>query len=112
MTAAALDLVRAVDAFIQQTEPFRLIKQQGQRERVGSILYHAAEALRIASLLLWPVLPNQVSELWQRMGLTRYNSQLDNHGRGELVAWLNFGQLEPGLAVRKGEPLFPRHIEP
>ena len=111
MATAALDLVRAVDGFIQETEPFRLMKQEGQADRVASILYHAAEAVRIASLLLWPVLPNKMSDLWQRLGL-EYDEVMASCGTGQLDSWLRWGQLSAGTVVQRGDPLFPRFTEP
>ncbi len=111
MVTAALGLVRAVDAFIQETEPFRLMKQAGQTERVASILYHAAEAIRIAAVLLWPVLPNKMSDVWRRLGL-EYDDVLAKRGVGQLESWLAWGQLTSGTPVQQGKPLFPRFSEP
>ncbi len=107
--AAALDLVRAVDSYIEKTQPFKLAKDPARMPEVGTILYHCAEAMRIASLLLWPVIPGKIEELWQRIGCGDYASKLANRGRGDLAAWAQWGGLKPGTAIAQGEPLFPRY---
>lgn len=107
MVGAAFELLRAVDGFIQETEPFKLAKQPERLGDVGSILYHAAEAIRIASVLLWPVLPGSMSALWQRLGLTEMAAELAQRGV-RLERWLSWGQLPVGSPVQQGEPLFPR----
>jgi methionyl-tRNA synthetase len=107
MVGSAFELLRAVDRFIQETEPFKLAKQPEQLPEVGSILYHAAEAIRIASLLLSPVLPGSMSALWQRLGLTEMAQALKQPGAG-IERWLGWGQLPVGSPVLQGDPLFPR----
>jgi methionyl-tRNA synthetase len=99
---AALEVVRAIDTFIEQTQPFKLAKDESQRERLGMILYYCAEALRIASLGLAPVLPGKMAELWQLLGIA-YDTK-----SGDLAKWCEWGRLQPGSIVQKGAPLFPR----
>jgi methionyl-tRNA synthetase len=101
------DIIQKVDAYIEQTQPFKLAKDESRLPEVGTILYNCAEAIRIASLLLWPVIPEKVEELWRRMQLP-YGQQLAARGRGKLDDWLVWGQLEPGTPIEKGQPLFPR----
>ncbi|MCC7146711.1 MAG: methionine--tRNA ligase [Phycisphaeraceae bacterium] len=107
--AAGLELVRAVDAYIEQTQPFKLAKDPANLPQVGTILYHCAEALRVASLILWPILPHKMEELWERMGLGAYAAALKNRGSGQLGVWAKWGQLAAGAPIQKGEPLFPRY---
>jgi len=105
--AAAQELVGAIDQYIEQTQPFKLAKEPERLPEVGTILYNCAEALRIASVMLWPVLPGKMEELWSRMGLD-YAEQLAEQGQGQLDVWTQWGQLEPGTPIEKGQPLFPR----
>ncbi|MHC5113133.1 MAG: methionine--tRNA ligase [Planctomycetota bacterium] len=99
--AAALGLVRRVDGFINQTEPFKLAKDPERAAELGAILYQCAEAVRIASLLLWAVMPGRIEQLWTALGLTvdPAAGQLE-----DLAAW---GGLQPGSSVEK-VALFPR----
>ncbi|MEM9165657.1 MAG: methionine--tRNA ligase [Planctomycetota bacterium] len=67
-----LGIVRAVDDFISYAAPFTLAKRLKEHEHgepaLATILYSCAEALRVASLLLSPVLPNKTAEFWSRWG--------------------------------------------
>lgn len=105
---AALDLVRAIDVYIDRTRPFSLAKDAERLPEVGTILYNCAEALRIATLLLWPLIPGKMAEVWRRFGLDHYAAALSHRGRGDLGGWVKWGQLEPGATVQRGEALFPR----
>lgn len=106
---AGLALVRAVDGYIETTQPFQRAKDPARLAEAGAILYRCAEALRIASVLLWPVIPHKAETIWQRMGLDYAAQMQAAGGLGRLEAWCRWGRLEPGTAIRTGEPLFPRH---
>ncbi len=102
----AVGLIRKVDGFINLTEPFKLAKQPEKRDELGAILYQCAETVRIASLLLWPVMPGAMEQLWQALGLSIMP------GKGQPLAELaKWGGLVPGSAIRK-VALFPRVAEP
>jgi methionyl-tRNA synthetase len=103
---AGMELVRRVDGVIEQTKPFQLAKQKDELPEVGGILYDCAEALRIASILLWPVLPGRVEAFWERIGAD-YAAPLRR--RGDLESWTRWGGLAAGAALAKGDALFPRY---
>ena len=105
----ALDVVEEVDGFIELTQPFKLAKDPDKLPEVGTILYNCAEALRIASILLWPFIPDKCEAFWSRIGCGHYAEQLKDKGRGDLAAWVEWGQLKPGTPIEKGEALFPRY---
>lgn len=107
---AGKDLVSAVDNYIEQTAPFKLAKDPANLPQVGTILYNCAEAIRIASLLLWPVLPAKCEAIWQRFGLDYAQQMSQAGGRGKLAEWAAWGQLKPGAVIQKGDALFPRHM--
>ncbi len=97
----AITLVRKIDAFINQTEPFKIAKDESRREELASILYCCAEALRIASLLLWPILPERMEQLWEHMNLDIDPAAGDMHERCE------WGRLKAQAPMSK-VALFPR----
>lgn len=70
-TAAAFGLVSDVNGFIADTQPWSLAKDPAQADRVGAVLYDAAEALRIAAVLLTPVMPGSAADLRQRLDAGR-----------------------------------------
>jgi methionyl-tRNA synthetase len=93
-----IDALTAVNQYLEQEAPWKLAKS-GQPERAGSVLYHAAEALRIASVLLYPVMPGCMPQVWHRLGWQ------PPERLAEGLAW---GGLRPGVPVTPGPPLFPR----
>ncbi|RMH24434.1 MAG: methionine--tRNA ligase [Planctomycetota bacterium] len=100
--AEGLALVRRVDGYIHATEPFKLAKDPSKRGEVAAILHHAAEALRIAGLVLWPAMPGKMEALWRRLG---WEAPIGRAPLSELARW---GGLTPGARAVIGDPLFPR----
>jgi len=101
---AAIGLVRKVDAFINLTEPYKLAKDESKRDELAAILYQCCEVLRIASLLLWAVMPEKIEQLWGTLNLSidPANGKLN-----ELTKW---GGLQAGTSIEK-VALFPRKDE-
>jgi methionyl-tRNA synthetase len=66
--AAAFRLIDATNAYIAASEPWVLARDAGARDRLSQVLYDAAEALRIAAVLLLPVMPDAVAEILRRAG--------------------------------------------
>jgi methionyl-tRNA synthetase len=97
---AGLDLIRRIDSYIEATQPFKMARDEAQREPLAAVLYNCAEGIRVASMLLYAVIPDKITELWRRMGL-----DIDPTAGGleQLARW---GQLEPGSPIEKGDPLF------
>jgi len=98
--AYVMDLVGEINRYLERTAPWTQARQ-GHADRVDTILYTAAEALRLAALLLQPVLPERMPEVWRRLGWQPVEP---------LRAGLFWGGLQPGDAVIAGSPLFPRDI--
>lgn len=108
-SVGGVGIVREVDGVIEQTRPFSLAKLDGRMPDVGSVLYNCTEALRIASVLLWPFIPDKCEAFWSRIGFGHYAEQLKDNGTGDLAQWVKWGQLKPGTPIEKGEALFPRY---
>jgi methionyl-tRNA synthetase len=112
-----MEVVGEINAYLERTAPWHQARA-GDTERVATILYTASEALRLCALLLWPVMPERVSELWRRLGWTEAPTQppaltgiFDPGGEGqERPTAQSWGRLEPGAEVVPGPPLFPREI--
>ncbi len=95
----AMGLIREVDLFINETAPFKLAKDESKQAELGAILYQCLETLRIATLLLSPVIPSKTKEFHQAI-----NSDSCNGNLQELAQW---GGVKPGITVSK-VALFPR----
>jgi len=71
------------------------------REKLNEVLYTAAEVLRIASVLLFPVLPHSAERIWKQLGCV---GNLKDQNPNDL----KWGGLKPGTKVGKPEIIFPR----
>jgi methionyl-tRNA synthetase len=71
---------------------------------LDATLYTAAEALRIATVLLAPVLPQSTPKIWAQLGMTEPLESV----RLDTLAW---GQLPAGQKIGEDLGVFPR-IEP
>lgn len=112
LSSEALEFNRALEAiwgfiqlanqYIDKTAPWTLAKQAELRPRLDTVLYHAAETLRILSLAIYPFMPRAAEEVATQVGLELdFSSAL----LAEKVQW---GGLAPGTHVAKGTSLFPR----
>jgi len=98
---AIWELVAAVDKYITVEKPWTLAEKEEDRGHLATVLYTAAEALRIVAALAHPVLPDATQKIWKQLGLSEPlgKYQLD------LLTW---GQLKPGTKIGKPEAIFPR----
>jgi methionyl-tRNA synthetase len=99
---SAWALVAAVDKYIVENEPWSLGEKHDEdsRSRLATVLYTSAEALRIATALAHPVIPEATAKIWAQMGL----GDIKKVALSEL-AW---GQLRLGTKLGEVQPVFPR----
>jgi methionyl-tRNA synthetase len=95
-------LVALVNKYLVEQEPWIVSEKEGEenKARLATILYTAAEALRIVTALAYPVLPDSAANIWVQLGLgdiAKFN-----------LAELKWGQLPLGGKLGKVEPVFPR----
>ena len=103
--AAIWTIVDAANGYITENEPWALAKDETQRERLGTVLYTAAEALRALAVLLSPIMPVATEKLWIALGAAESLGRLQDQPLREAGAW---GVLRPGTSVNGLAPLFPR----
>ncbi len=97
--AEVLAAVRATNRYLERKQPWTLAKQSDPRPLHG-VLYVAAEALRVISALLFPVMPERMTVLRQALGITTVAPQLDR--------LKHVGELVSGQPVTDTGALFPR----
>ncbi|MDP6779728.1 MAG: class I tRNA ligase family protein, partial [Candidatus Latescibacteria bacterium] len=96
--ASIVATVRDINRYVEHAAPWAAAKE-GRTTEVETALYTAAEALRITSVLLWPVMPERMAELWRRLGWQ------PSDRLSEALSW---GGLKPCSPVAPAPPLFPR----
>lgn len=95
------ELIARVDKYIVENEPWAIAEKPAEAKRLDSVLFHAAESLRIIAALVAPVIPKTAEVLWQQLGLEGKVSsvRLDD---------LQWSEELAGKAIRGGASLFPR----
>jgi methionyl-tRNA synthetase len=88
-------LVRRLNRYVEESQPWVLAKQPDDADRLDQVLYGLVEGIRVLTLLLHPYLPNASLTLLAALG----------HDGLELEA---FGSRPGGGRVEKIQPLFPR----
>jgi len=86
-----MKFVRSINKYMEEQKPWKLIKED--KVGAGTVLYTAGESMRVATILLSPVMPNRCAEV-----LHTFNS-------GKSLEW---GGLKPGVKLNDHETLFPR----
>jgi methionyl-tRNA synthetase len=84
---------------IAAVAPWELAKEPRRGEELGGFLYRLAEAVRIVSILAYPVMPTAARRIAAMLGLAQGRPQPDD------LVW---GKLVPGTRLGDVEPLFPR----
>ncbi|CAN3702433.1 Methionine--tRNA ligase [Microbacterium sp. MM2322] len=98
-------IVDALNGYITENEPWALAKDEAKRERLGTVLYTAAEGLRALAVLLSPVMPVATDKLWTALGAAESLGGVRDQPLREAGAW---GVLQAGTSVAGLSPLFPR----
>ena len=96
----------AADKYLVERAPWTLARSQdpAARSQLAETLYTVAEILRVAAVLLAPVMPTSAAALWRQLGMTGDLEAM----RFEDLAWCG---LQPGQRIGEVQPLFPR-VEP
>jgi methionyl-tRNA synthetase len=98
--AAAFRIVDAANEYIASTEPWALARDGAKRDALSQVLFDVAEAVRVAAVLLLPIMPRSAAEILRRVGEARDAGAL----RLADAAWRGDGPRD----LAKAEPLWPR----
>ena len=96
---AAWGLVRALNQLVEQRAPWKLARDPSAEEELDQALYSLAEGVRIAAILLWPVMPASCEAVLRALGQDPAAVALDG---------AHIGGGQPGARVAAVPPLFPR----
>ncbi|MBR6545508.1 MAG: methionine--tRNA ligase [Clostridia bacterium] len=96
--AAIFKMLDRANKYIDETTPWILAKDEGKRERLGTVLYNLLETVRFGAVLLTPFMPDTASKI-----LGQLASDLSSY---ETVS--EFGALKNGVALGEAFTLFAR----
>jgi methionyl-tRNA synthetase len=96
--AAAFRLLDATNEFIAATAPWTLAKDASNDARLTQVLFDGAEAIRLAAVMLTPIMPRSAREILRRVGSSQ-DITLERDGR-----WHADGER---VLLQEG-PLWPR----
>jgi len=92
-----ITLCDTVNKFIVEKEPWTLAKDEARAGELDTVLYGAAESLRIIGRLLMPFMPSTANTLLSYIGIDKEHYGTDD-----------WGGLVSGTSVKEGDALFPR----
>lgn len=95
------ELISRTNKYIDETAPWVLAREASQKDRLGNVMAHLAESLRITAVMLQPFLTEAPAEIFRQLGITDE----------ALMTWQSVyeqGIIKAGTKVQKGEPIFPR----
>ena len=100
--ASVWKIITKANKYIDECAPWALNKN-GEKEKLATVLYNMAEAIRIATILLTPIIPNTPAKVFAQLGIA---------DQSELHTWesLTYGGIKAGTEIHRGEPIFP-HLE-
>ena len=87
-----MNFIRSINIYMEKNEPWKLVKVD--KEKAGNVLYHCAESLRLAAILLSPIMPKKTEKILENLGCSDKS--------------LKWGKLLPNSSLKTSEPIFPR----
>ena len=91
-------VISRANKYIDETTPWLLAKDESKRDRLGTVLYNLAEAIRVCAVMLTPFLKSTAEKILAKFSLKLPQDFSD----------ARFGVLKEGTEVVKGENLFNR----
>jgi len=92
-----MSLVRGINRYLEIKAPWKLAKDSSAKDEIATVLFIAAEAVRLSLCFLWPVMPTKTVEGLAMLGCT-CEGEKDLH----------WGKFQGGESFGEGNPLFPR----
>jgi methionyl-tRNA synthetase len=95
------ELITALNQTIDERKPWTLHKEN-RTDELNAVLYDLCEGLRWIAVLLHPVMPERMSEMWEQLGAP---GRIDEDWSTSLRNW---GGLAPLTQTALAAPLFPK----
>lgn len=92
-------LVSRANKYIDETQPWILVKEESKREELASVMRHLAGVLRHVAIMIQPFMTRAPKEMFRQLGL-----------EGEDMSWEALDRFADfsDAVVTDGTPIFPR----
>jgi methionyl-tRNA synthetase len=100
-------MVAQTDAYLTANAPWKRPADRPEAEHVAlqaRVLATAAEAIRIITALVYPILPDSAAKVWRQLGL----GEIQDAAKQAFLTELAWGGLKAGTKFGEPAPLFPR----
>jgi len=100
-------LVAETDGYLTANAPWKKPADRSESEHQklqARVLAVAAEAIRVITALVYPVLPDAAAKVWRQLG----QGELENAAKQAFLKNLAWGGLKAGTKFGEPAPLFPR----
>ncbi|KID91880.1 methionyl-tRNA synthetase [Metarhizium guizhouense ARSEF 977] len=104
------NLLRETNRYVSDTEPWNLVKNPNPQSRIllNLVIYNCAEALRIAGILLQPIMPTKASLLLNELGVREDRRTLEFASKGKDPEYGTEAQTGDSAArLKKWDTIFP-----
>jgi len=97
---AAWTLINSVDKFVTERAPWKLAADPEARGQLALVLYRSWDLIRVATGILYPILPASTTKVWAQLGLSSIPISTNAGAKTET--------LKPGTKLGPLSPIFPR----
>jgi methionyl-tRNA synthetase len=100
-------LVAETDGYLTANAPWKRPVDRPEAEHVAlqaRVLATAAEAIRIITALVYPILPESAAKVWRQLG----QGEIAEAARQAFLTEIAWGGLRAGMKFGEPAPLFPR----
>jgi methionyl-tRNA synthetase len=100
-------LIAETDSYLTANAPWKKPADRSEAEHQAiqaRVLATAAEAIRITTALVYPILPESAAKVWRQLGL----GEIQAAAKESFLTHLAWGGLKAGTKFNEPAPLFPR----
>jgi methionyl-tRNA synthetase len=100
-------LVAETDAYLTNNAPWKKPPERSDEEHLkhqARVLATAAEAIRIITALVYPILPESAAKVWKQLG----QGEIADAAKKSFLTEIAWGGLKAGTRFGEPAPLFPR----
>jgi methionyl-tRNA synthetase len=100
-------LVAQTDGYLTTNAPWKKPAERDENEHQrlqARVLATAAEAIRVITALVYPILPDAAAKVWRQLG----QGEIADAANGSFLKNLAWGGLKTGTKFGEPAPLFPR----